>query len=354
MNKFTLKPLSALLSKPYKPNWLIKDHMEKNSIGMIFGEPACAKSFIAMDIAFCIASGLDWNGNDTMQGKVVYIAGEGHSGIGKRFKALELKYGTSTDDVFISTLPASLSDQAGVDAVQEEVDGTCPNPALIVIDTLNCNIGSGDENSARDFAIFIHLMKTTLMASGAAVLIVHHSGHSSGKRARGSSSIKGAMDVEYLITKNKEVVTMDCTKAKEFIEPAPFSFNLVLKPIPDWLDDDGVPVESAVLESTSYVVPAKELIISGNGKIVLQSLIDVLADKGTLATDEQVETYPELDGKKYIQDDDWRGVAYLALDKKSGGNNKPQANQKAFSRGKENLLAADKIVTEDDHYWLAA
>jgi len=354
MTNFSLTPLSQILSKPYKPNWLIKDHMEQNTIGMLFGVPACGKSFIAMDIAFCVASGHDWNGNDTAQGKVVYITGEGHSGIGKRFKALELKYGTSTGDIFFSTLPASLSDSDGVDAVQEAINNISPNPTLIVIDTLNCNIGSGDENSARDFAIFMSLMRKTLMASGAAILIVHHSGHSSSKRVRGSSSIKGAMDVEYLITKDKELVTMDCTKAKEFIEPPPFSFNLVPKPIPDSLDDDGEPIESAVLESTSYVAPATTASISKNDELILQALKEVIEDKGTLAPEKAVAIYPELAINKVIQISDWRSAAYLLLDQNNGGKNKPQANQKAFKRAQCKLLHANKIVTQDDHYWLAA
>ena len=354
MTSFTLTPLNQLLSEPYKFNWLIKDHMEKHSIAMLFGEPASAKSFIAMDIAFCVAAGIDWNGNTTEQGKVVYIAGEGHSGIAKRFKALGMKYSMTTNDIFLSTLPTSLMDSASVDVVQKWIDDLCPNPALIIIDTLQRNFGNGDENSARDFGIFLFLITKTLMASGATVMLIHHSGHGSSERGRGSSAIRAAMDVEYKVTKDKDLVTMTCSKAKEFRKPEPISFNLNTQSIPDWLDEEGKPVESAILESTSYVAPARTSSISQNDTLVFQALIDSLADKGTLAPAKAVAKYPELAGNKYIHVSDWRSTTYLLLDQNSGGKNKPQANQKAFSRALGKLLHANKIVTEDDHYWLAA
>ena len=67
MAGFQLTPINTVLQKRYKPKWLIKNIMEKESLGMIFGAPASAKSFIAMDMAFCIALGVDWNGNKTIQ-----------------------------------------------------------------------------------------------------------------------------------------------------------------------------------------------------------------------------------------------------------------------------------------------
>lgn len=355
-NPFTLVTASSLINKPYETQWLIKGHMELNTIGMLFGEPACAKSFIAMDIAFCVSSGHDWNGNNTEQGKVVYIAGEGHIGIGKRIKALEQKYCIATSNLFFSETAASLSSQEGVNEVQKSIDNTCPNPTLIIIDTLNCNLGSGDENNARDFALFKNLVRDNLMTSGAAVVIVHHSGHGSSNRSRGSSAIKGAMDIEYQITKKDDLVTMKCTKAKDFIEPEPVSFKLIPEAIPGWFDDDGSPVESAILEPTTYTAPTKATggSISKNDTLILKSLTDSISKKGTLATKEQTDAYPELVGKKHIHVDDWKAEACQQLSQKNGGSNKPDSNLKAFGRAQKNLLNLGKIATEDNHYWLKA
>ena len=64
--------------------------------------------------------------------------------------------------------------------------------------------------------------------------------------------------------------------------------------------------------------------------------------------------YPELAGNKYIHLEDWRKESYLLLNQKSGGQNKSQANQKAFKRAIGKLLHFNKIVTEEEYYWLAA
>ena len=354
MADFKLTPLNVLISKPYKPNWLIKDHMEQNSIGMLFGAPASAKSFIAMDIAFCIAAGIDWNGNPTEQGKVVYLAGEGFSGMGKRFKALAEKYQANTNEVYFSDLPASFSDKENTIKVHEGIASVCPNPALIIIDTLHRNFGVGDENSAKDFGVFLYHITALMKGSGCAILIVHHSGHGDADRGRGSSSIKAAMDVEYKITKAGEVVTMACTKAKEFEEPQSMSFNLVSQSIPSWLDDAGNPVKSAILVSTTYSAPVGTASLTQRESQILQALNDAIATNGKSASSELAAKYPELTGRNYIHESGWRAEAYIALDQASGGANKPQANQKAFSRAKGKLLHANKIVTEEDHYWLAA
>ena len=109
MSDFKLKAISDVVAIKPSNQWLIKSHLEVESIAMIFGAPACAKSFLAMDIAFCVAIGIDWNGNSTKQGGVIYLAGEGHNGISKRFKALESKYQTSANNLYLSEIPALLS-----------------------------------------------------------------------------------------------------------------------------------------------------------------------------------------------------------------------------------------------------
>ena len=91
---FDLIKVNDLISTQPENQWLIEGIIEQDCIGMLFGKPASAKSFIALDIAYCVAQGIDWNGYTTSQGKVVYIAGEGFNGLSKRFKALSTKYST--------------------------------------------------------------------------------------------------------------------------------------------------------------------------------------------------------------------------------------------------------------------
>lgn len=57
---YTLTPISQLTSKQPKNTWLIKGIIEQATTGMLFGSPASGKSFIAMEMAFCIAIGHDF------------------------------------------------------------------------------------------------------------------------------------------------------------------------------------------------------------------------------------------------------------------------------------------------------
>ena len=237
MSGFTLTPVSTLTSSQPQNTWLIKNFMEAASLGMLFGAPASAKSFLAMDIAFCIANNIDWSGKKTKQGTVIYLAGEGFSGMAKRFKALETKYGTVTQNIHISQEPANMLSRDHLDAVYDAIVTTCTNPALIVVDTLHRNFGDGDENSAKDLGIFINHLSALRNATGAAILLVHHSGHGASERARGSSAIRAAMDTEYKVEKSESSVTLKCTKAKEFNAPEPASFDLEPIILPGWCDD---------------------------------------------------------------------------------------------------------------------
>jgi hypothetical protein len=348
MKAFKLTPVDIITSKQYKNQWLIKDVMESKSLGMLFGAPASAKSFIAMDIAFCIAAGIDWNGNKTKHGKVVYLAGEGSNGLATRFKALEHKYGTTVSDIYLSGMPASLSDPENTDIVFKEIQTVCSDPALIIIDTLHRNFGNADENSARDIAVFLHCVTALMNATKATVLIVHHSGHGSADRARGSSSIKAALDFEYKAVKKEDSVTMSCTKAKEFSEPAPMSFTLVTQPISGWFNDEGKPVESAILRSTTYVAPVRVPSLTQRDTMILEALKSATNDKGQMVPQPTVTTHPELAGKKFIHLDDWRSQAYTLLD----SDMKQQTKQQTFIRSRKKLLAENRVqCDDDDNYW---
>lgn len=165
----------------------------------MFGSAGSGKSFIALDMAFCIAADRPWHGRKVRAGTVVYLAGEGFHGLGQRIKALEIKYQQSTENLIISKQPASLTDEENALWVADAVHQY--KPVLIVVDTISRNFGTGDENSTRDMAAFINHLDLYIKGD-AAVLLVHHSGHGDKNRARGSSVLNAAVDVEYSVTKD--------------------------------------------------------------------------------------------------------------------------------------------------------
>ena len=236
--RFPLVSASTMTEEPAQIEWLVENFLEQGSLNLLFGEPASGKSLFALEWGFCIAAGLDWNGYRTQQTKVVIIAGEGHSGMQRRLKALEHKYKMSSpESLFISKTPAQLLDEENARFVARSIDALCSNAGLIIIDTLHRNM-DGDENSSKDIAVFIKHIDHFLKPLGAAVLVVHHSGHGNKDRSRGSSAIRASMDAEFSAKKAKEVITLTCHKAKDFEEAEPLNFTL--KPIElEWLTSDG-------------------------------------------------------------------------------------------------------------------
>ncbi|MEM5373529.1 AAA family ATPase, partial [Paraburkholderia azotifigens] len=65
------------------PEWMVDSVVPEGNV-VIFGPPGSCKSFIALDMALCVASGIDWHGHPVKQGKVVYVASEGARGMHQR------------------------------------------------------------------------------------------------------------------------------------------------------------------------------------------------------------------------------------------------------------------------------
>jgi hypothetical protein len=87
-------------------------------------------------------------------------------------------------------------------------------PSLVVVDTLaRCMLG-GEENSARDMGLFVAACDRIRMATGATVLVVHHTGKSAHVE-RGSSALRAACDQMIRLTGEGDYLTVACDKSKE-------------------------------------------------------------------------------------------------------------------------------------------
>lgn len=215
-------------------DWVVEDHLEADSLSLIFGEPACGKSLITIDMACSVATGNPWHGHEVKRGLVIYIAGEGFNGLGRRFRAWELHNGVSLKGAPIvrSHKPARLYDrQAAVDvaeSVYAVAQYTGMIPSLIVVDTVARNMG-GDENSTQDMNAFVeHLDMCLRTPYKAAVVCVHHSGKASPGQARGSTSLRGAIDAEYQIEKSatSDIISMTNKKMKDADAPPEKRFSI--------------------------------------------------------------------------------------------------------------------------------
>jgi hypothetical protein len=245
-------------------DWLVKGFIERDTVGLFFGDPGSYKTFLAMDIAYHCATGKDWHGCTVVKGPVYYIAGEGHGGLARRQEAWFKHHKPDLSDMnFRFTMGAMdfyNSESAELITLDiEERAVTAGNPVLVVIDTLARNF-NGDENSAGDMGKFINNVNQYLRVPfGCVVLIVHHTGHTEKKRARGSMALKAGVDFEYRVEKSKTVLfgaELSCTKMKDAVEPGKIRFEAKTV-ILEWLEDEII--DSLVLEKTDIAEQERPL-----------------------------------------------------------------------------------------------
>lgn len=345
-----------LTLKPVRVDWLLDGFIERESLNLLFGEPGAGKSLFALDWAFCIAAGIDWHGYSTKQADVVIVAGEGFAGLSRRVKALEQKYNMQSPESFhISKRPAQLMDEKNAQWVADSINSLCSNPGVIIIDTLHRNI-EGDENSSQDIAKFISNLDNYLKPLGAAVLIVHHSGHGDKQRSRGSSSIRAAMDGEFSATKGEGGIVLSCHKAKDFEAFKPLQFSL--KPTDlDWLDDDGEPMTSVYLEHIGEAKPSnKRKKLSARDDAILTALSEAIEKHGVGPTADIKEKFAGFaglngDSQKIVHVDHWREQAYKTITVEADESKKLKAKQMAFKRAREKLHDDGYVVVYGDYAW---
>lgn len=355
---FKFAEVSELMDRKYNPDFMIKTLFECNALGQIFGATGSGKSFVVLDMAYCIATGRDYHGLPTKQGNVAYICGEGFRAIGRRVNALQMHYGADVKDkLFISEQAGAFMDIGVTESVAEAIK-SIGNVSLVIIDTYHRNMGGGNENSADDFAQILRNIDIFLKPLNVTVLVVHHSGHMDTDRSRGSSSIRAAMDFEYQVTKNHNTVTLKPTKIKDGTTPQNMHFELIDSEIGK--DDEGNPITSAYLETKAdgENYTGKKRGLSVNDSAVLTSLSDAITKHGVSPSKEITDKFAgftTFNGEimqKVVLVDHWREFAYKAITTNSDTEEqKKSAKRKAFARSQSALIKANKIHTYDDYVW---
>jgi hypothetical protein len=254
---FTLRPVSEVMEQAATPRWLIDGHLPEGALASFFGPSGAMKSFLAVDLACAVALGKPWHGHPVKQGPVVYIAGEGHAGLGQRLKAWAQHHDTDINSapLFLSNSSIPIDDRAGIQTLTEALDAVTTEhgpPTLVVVDT-RARCFAGDENSSADIAAFITNLDDRLPET-TTKLVIHHTGHTVKDRGRGSSAWYAALDSEFSVEKGTDgYITLKCAKMKDAEEPPPMTFQA--HKVVVGFSERGV-VESLALRLTN-VAPAR-------------------------------------------------------------------------------------------------
>jgi len=193
------KPTTAL---PY----VVKGIFGKGDVVVFWGPPGSGKSFNAIELAMAVGSGKPWRGRRTKRGIVVYIAAEStRARLENRIAALRQEWAAAAQaQVLIVPLALDLlrAERGDVDRVigtVRRIEDKRADVALIVIDTLAVTFAGGNENAPEDMGLYVANILRIRADTGAAVLIVHHSGKDEARGMRGHSALLGAIDAELVI-----------------------------------------------------------------------------------------------------------------------------------------------------------
>ena len=262
-----LMPVNKMIEHVAKGQELVADAITEGALVQLFGPSGQGKTFLALDLSLRVAAGLPWASHATTQSPVVYVNGEGRQGLARRLKAWLTH--NRVDDLslpfFVTTQSLALTAEEQTAALIEAVQHV--QARLVVVDTLARNFG-GDENSTQDMGAFVQQMERLHRQTKAAVVVIHHTGHATQERGRGSSSLTAAVDVEFRAIRDNDLICLTNTKQRdlETLDDLMFESEIV-----NFEDENGEELSSLIVAPTDKQ-PVKLELVSGAQREFLQTV----------------------------------------------------------------------------------
>jgi AAA domain len=190
-----LKTLPSIISAhdlcanpPPTPTEIIEDVLHQGSKFELAGGSKSLKTWTLLQLAICVAMGLDWLGFSTAAGRVLYVNFElPEFSIEKRIREIcEAMKVTVPTNLRLWNLRGHATDAARILPLIT-LEAKTENASLTVIDPIYKLLGGRDENSARDMSDLMNAIEKLAVDADSAVAFGSHF-------AKGNASSKEAMD----------------------------------------------------------------------------------------------------------------------------------------------------------------
>ena len=199
------------------------------TLNLIVADKGTYKTFLALDLALCGASGRAWladaegHGLAVRSGTTVFVAAEGQRGLRQRVKAWKVAHGVQgRAGLLFRKKAVNLLDEKSVLEFIAAVKCLPTPPVRAIFDTLNkCMIG-GSENDPKEMGRAMESLERIRDVLGCTVIALHHVGHLEKMRARGHSSLPAGADTILMLTAEQDTIKLyddkqrDTTKGHEF------------------------------------------------------------------------------------------------------------------------------------------
>lgn len=250
--RFRFEPVHQFSSATALP-WIVKGVLPRAGLAVVYGASGSGKSFAVLDMCFAIARGQEWRGKRVKQGRVAYIAAEGAEGFRKRLAAYAQHHGVDLSSVPMTVLNAApnlmeLKDAKDL-AAGVRVSGGAD---VVVVDTFAQTTPGANENAGEDMGLALGHCKRLHEATGALVVLIHHSGKDASKGARGWSGLRAAADAELEIVREGDTRAIRLSKSKDGEDGQVWGFALEVVQL--GVDEDLDPITSCVVVEAAVPV----------------------------------------------------------------------------------------------------
>ncbi|MEQ1694343.1 MAG: AAA family ATPase [Hyphomicrobiaceae bacterium] len=326
-------PCAATFNPKQATPYIVKGLVLPGKTTYIYAPPSAAKSFFTVELVYAAAveamrhsafgvavSKARFFGRYIEPAAVLVVALEDRdSVVGQRSEALRRKYGDAGKFFAVLGVAGRLNRAEGgpgeaaiIRAARRQMRDTDAKQQVIVVDTLAQAMNGDDENSGMDAGAVRDRLERIAKATGAAMIVVHHTGKNPALGARGHSSLLGAADImiriDVLSPKDAEPVNGQrirrvwIEKAKNEACGVPWT-DFTLKVHDLGHDQDGEPVTSCTCEPlTAATAPAPQAApmpkLKARAAGALTSLKDLMHEAPANGAG------PGL--RKVIDVDDWR------------------------------------------------
>lgn len=184
-----------------RPEWLIEGIFPQG-LSVMFGAPKAGKSYLALSMAWSLATGSKWFSRDTPAEpqQVLYLAGEGVGDLRLRAESM-LEHTDRHPGGRLSWWPVSLQLAKESDAARLRLEVEKLDAKVVIVDTWARYAGVRDENDAAQTQAAVNALEA-LSRDGRSVVVVHHAAKSGG--IRGSSALSGAIEAAVRVEINDE------------------------------------------------------------------------------------------------------------------------------------------------------
>ncbi|WP_245407594.1 AAA family ATPase [Rhodopseudomonas faecalis] len=347
--------------------YLIDDFLTIGDKSIIGGPSRSGKSFLAIDAGMSIARGVPFFQRDTVQGLVIYQAGEGARGVKKRLRAYRKHHNISSGTRVPFVLLQSKIDLYSADGDTTPLIEECKAIAdmydvplrALFIDTLATATAGADENSGKDMgAVMANIDRIVQALPGTHVALVHHL-NAAGTKLRGHSSIFANIDQVIIVTRDEETNIRTATLDKQKDDEDGVRIRFRLRKVEIGVRPNGKPLTSCVVQplgGEADIKPGGEkkdqgVRLNADENIVFRALLQALQAHGERPAGHA--SIPET--SIAVRASHWK-AAYQAIDPAASDDDDEKTItdrvNKALKSGGAKLMQYGVIKRDNPFVWL--